>query len=346
MRLIFQRDVDGASGDVYFMRLAGLSTETKPTENVATGSIFIEVDTDKKYVYDEQTATWTQQSGSSVTPEVIEDAVEDYLDDHPEAVIDPQFVVNFTTSVSESNTFSASCDKTYSEILAAYNAHKNIVGYCAIPNGVTLELNFSMLTQPDPNGKSGEGLEIIYILTFIGYFNIDTMPSIRMSFVKATPDLSDWDVFITSSLEADMNVDGPFSFFACDMAIRRVGDPDYDTDAANKRYVDNASQVKVLDRTVVSQNEFTLNPCPITYEFGTRSLLTVTMSEPSHYHFSFISPVGTPTVLTMNGVAWTSGDEIEADKYYEVDVWNAVALIKAIDRTTYVGSGGAGGTGT
>ena len=37
---------------------AGLSTDTKPTDGVANGSVFLEIDTNKTYIYDEQNATW------------------------------------------------------------------------------------------------------------------------------------------------------------------------------------------------------------------------------------------------------------------------------------------------
>ena len=36
----------------------GLSTDTKPTDGVANGSIFYEMDTKKCYMFDEDNATW------------------------------------------------------------------------------------------------------------------------------------------------------------------------------------------------------------------------------------------------------------------------------------------------
>lgn len=38
----------------------GLSTDAKPTDGLATGSAFIEVDTGKLYLFDEVGATWTE----------------------------------------------------------------------------------------------------------------------------------------------------------------------------------------------------------------------------------------------------------------------------------------------
>lgn len=40
----------------------GLSTDTKPTEWVANGSMFIEMDTSKLYFFDAAAATWREFS--------------------------------------------------------------------------------------------------------------------------------------------------------------------------------------------------------------------------------------------------------------------------------------------
>lgn len=65
MRVLVTKDVDGASGDVYYQEIAGLSTDTKPTVNVSTGSKFIAVDTGKKYVYDEDSGDWNEEPSVS-----------------------------------------------------------------------------------------------------------------------------------------------------------------------------------------------------------------------------------------------------------------------------------------
>lgn len=38
----------------------GLSTDTKPTTNVANGSIFFEIDTGKVFMYDETNTQWRE----------------------------------------------------------------------------------------------------------------------------------------------------------------------------------------------------------------------------------------------------------------------------------------------
>ena len=77
-------------------------------------------------------------------------------------------------------------------------------------------------------------------------------------------------------------------------------------------------------------NTHTLSPCPITYNFGEKSELTVTVTADSEYHFMFSSPSGTPTVLTMNGITGKTGPTIAAGKTYEVDVWAGIAIIREI----------------
>lgn len=39
----------------------GTSSEAKPTQNIAMGSVFIEVDTGKAYLFNETTSTWVEQ---------------------------------------------------------------------------------------------------------------------------------------------------------------------------------------------------------------------------------------------------------------------------------------------
>ena len=39
----------------------GLSTDTKPTDGVRNGSVFIEIDTGKRYLFDEENKEWNEQ---------------------------------------------------------------------------------------------------------------------------------------------------------------------------------------------------------------------------------------------------------------------------------------------
>lgn len=63
VRITFQKVLtDNApltSGEyVSYIEAAGLSTDTKPEDNIATGSLFLEVDTGDVYAFDEYGGTW------------------------------------------------------------------------------------------------------------------------------------------------------------------------------------------------------------------------------------------------------------------------------------------------
>lgn len=81
-------------------------------------------------------------------------------------------------------------------------------------------------------------------------------------------------------------------------------------------------------------NTHTLLPCPFSYAFGEKAELNVTVTATSEYHFSFSCPSGTPTVLTITGATNTAGDVIlEAGEYYEVNVWDGIALYRKVEVT-------------
>lgn len=79
--------------------------------------------------------------------------------------------------------------------------------------------------------------------------------------------------------------------------------------------------------TPASGSTFTLDPCPVTYDFGEMAELTVTVTADTQYHFAFESPANAACVLTMTGITGTCGDTVEAGKRYEVDIWAGVAVI-------------------
>ena len=65
IRKIVERCFDNALSDPkYYVEAAGLSTDAKPTAGLVTGSLFMEADTGKVYVFDETGAgTWTEIGG-------------------------------------------------------------------------------------------------------------------------------------------------------------------------------------------------------------------------------------------------------------------------------------------
>ena len=62
--------------------MCGLSTDTKPTSGLITGSQFHEVDTGTKYKFDEVNSLWHVVG---ITEQEIKDEIDAWLEDHPEA---------------------------------------------------------------------------------------------------------------------------------------------------------------------------------------------------------------------------------------------------------------------
>ena len=57
------------SEDDRYSEMFGLSTDTKPTDGLITGSKFTEVDTGDVYLFDEESDTWTKVSAGWVDPD-------------------------------------------------------------------------------------------------------------------------------------------------------------------------------------------------------------------------------------------------------------------------------------
>ena len=62
IRILEQRTIDGNTN---YIEAAGLSTDSKPTANICTGSVFIEVNTGKAYLFNETAGAWVEQGGGS-----------------------------------------------------------------------------------------------------------------------------------------------------------------------------------------------------------------------------------------------------------------------------------------
>ena len=61
VRILSQEAIEAVDGKwIKYIEAAGLSTDKKPTENIATGSVFFEVDTSNAYFFDEESGEWTQ----------------------------------------------------------------------------------------------------------------------------------------------------------------------------------------------------------------------------------------------------------------------------------------------
>lgn len=166
----------------------GLSSETKPTENIPNGTIFHEIDTGDNYQFNEDAGTWVKQpsqggggggGGSDLPPVTASDngkvlGVVNGSWNKMDAPDSEPFVITLTPTAED---FSGVMDKTAAEITEAYNAGKtmianvdaSILGFDScqfIYNGVTLAdghdnvcVQFVSILLESPSSK------IIYVLT-------------------------------------------------------------------------------------------------------------------------------------------------------------------------------------
>lgn len=66
VRVLNERIIEG---NKKFIEAAGLSTDSKPTANLVTGSKFTEADTGDVYLFDEVGGTWAKVAAGWVDPD-------------------------------------------------------------------------------------------------------------------------------------------------------------------------------------------------------------------------------------------------------------------------------------
>lgn len=76
IRVLLDRAFDN---ERHYIHAVGLSTDTKPTTGIITGSKFVAVDTGAGYLFDETAGEWNENQQLTA-------AVQAYLEDHPEAI--------------------------------------------------------------------------------------------------------------------------------------------------------------------------------------------------------------------------------------------------------------------
>lgn len=76
IRILLDRVFDN---ERHYIHAVGLSTDTKPTAGIITGSKFVAVDTGAGYLFDETDGEWNEN-------QQLTEAVAEYLDEHPEAL--------------------------------------------------------------------------------------------------------------------------------------------------------------------------------------------------------------------------------------------------------------------
>lgn len=48
------------SGSGRYVEMVGLSTDSKPTENISNGSVFMEINTGKAFLFNEEGSAWVE----------------------------------------------------------------------------------------------------------------------------------------------------------------------------------------------------------------------------------------------------------------------------------------------
>lgn len=163
--------------DSSVQRFRGLSTDAKPT-GCDNGSVFIEIDTSMTYLYNASSNTWCRwkSNGSesdNYVPEVTSSDNGKVLTaqyENGEGTYSWQtasggnerFIVHATQSES-----TATLDKSYSEIVAAINAEKEVVCILETTNyGISVMTNVSYVTTWDKNPvyfNNSRGISIDYL---------------------------------------------------------------------------------------------------------------------------------------------------------------------------------------
>ncbi len=140
IRILDEQPAENAGSLLYIRTLAGSSDASKPTSLLANGSVYIETDTGKVFIFDEDNG-WTemQAGGSSGGGE--------------------KFIVTLTPTAED---FSGTMDKTPAEINAAYAAGKQIVFRIYVSQTMFYDINATLSINAD-----GEDVPV-----FIGYGNL------------------------------------------------------------------------------------------------------------------------------------------------------------------------------
>lgn len=124
IRILDEQPVENAGSLLYIRTLAGSSDASKPTSLMANGSVFMETDTGKVFIFDEDDG-WTEMQTGGGLPAVTsaDNGKVLAVEDGAWAAQQKKFIVTLTPT---SPDFSGTMDKTVAEINAAYEAGMEI----------------------------------------------------------------------------------------------------------------------------------------------------------------------------------------------------------------------------
>lgn len=135
IRILDEQPAENAGSLLYIRTLAGSSDASKPTSQLANGSVFIESDTGKVFIFDEDDG-WTemQAGGGGGGGE--------------------KFIVTLTPTAQD---FSGTMDKTPEEINAAYEAGQEIVFRVYASASVYYDLRTVLLSKATSDANASFG---------------------------------------------------------------------------------------------------------------------------------------------------------------------------------------------
>ena len=171
IRILDEQPAENAGSLLYIRTLAGSSDASKPTSMLANGSVFIETDTGKVFIFDEDNG-WTemQAGGGGGGGE--------------------KFIVTLTPTALD---YSGTMDKTVDEINSAYEAGQEIWFSMDDGNGLTYNVFCDDVLVDSSNIYPSFGSKVIVVLMnalvylFTGTTNDGTTNTYSTSIYALTP---------------------------------------------------------------------------------------------------------------------------------------------------------------
>lgn len=214
-----------------YAEYCGLSTDDKSTIDAYNADMFYEIDTAKYYRYNEASEEWIEQPIQTTAvdigiPPITAETTGHFLSNdgsvtHWQTIGSKNFVIQLTEHTAQ-DTYTA--DKTWVEIKAAYDAKQNIVVRVD-----SSELQLMSAQFADNGNKAG--------FTF-GYTEVQTggqRVSTRAIQYSHNEDGDNWS---GADHEADLSGYLPLEGGIMNGALTLAGEPQGDSHAATKKYVD------------------------------------------------------------------------------------------------------------
>lgn len=156
IRILDEQPAENAGSLLYIRTLAGSSDASKPTSQLANGSVFIETDTGKVFIFDEDNGWTEMQAGGGGGGGGSLPAVTSSDNGKVLGVVDGEWAASeqgkkfIVTLTPTSPDFSGTMDKTVAEINAAYEAGQQIVFRVILASNEYIDVNVTaVMTNAD-----------------------------------------------------------------------------------------------------------------------------------------------------------------------------------------------------